>query len=107
MNVTNNDIFEIKWRQKTASLYDPSHIVMADQLIYCMEKMKKVFEKVTEYDEFFDLKEHTLDLFSAQLWYIQSIPVPWKRTPSLKYCWILFCFCFLWKLWFPNLLYLL
>lgn len=59
MKVTNNDIFEIKWRQKTASLYDPSHIVMADQLIYCMEKMKKVFEKVTEYDEFFDLKEHT------------------------------------------------
>ena len=32
---------------------------MADQLIYCMEKMKKVFEKVTEYDEFFYLKEHT------------------------------------------------
>lgn len=59
MKVTNNDIFEIKWRQKTASLYDPSHIVMTDQLIYCMEKMKKVFEKVTEYDEFFDLKEHT------------------------------------------------
>lgn len=58
MKVTNNDIFEIKWRQKTASLYDPSHIVMADQLIYCMEKMKKVFEKVTEYDEFFYFKGH-------------------------------------------------
>lgn len=106
MKVTNNDIFEIKWRQKTASLYDPSHIVMADQLIYCMEKMKKVFEKVTEYDEFFDLKEHT-PWICFQLSCDIYNPVPWKRTLSLKYCWILFCFCFLWKLWFPNLLYLL